>query len=208
MNAHHAIPESSTAMPGAAGGGVRARRNGARFHLRDVTRGEHDDTEAAFAPFDLSKPAGYRAFLQAHNGALAALEGPIEGRGWPEYASRRGLLEADLADLGDAERPSAMEPPALSGDAHVWGAQYVLEGSRLGGQILARQVAKGSPTRYLSGNDEAGTDDMRPWQEFCAALEDEARRHGPQWLADVEDGARATFRLFREAAKIFSGTTI
>ena len=194
-------------MPGAAGGGVRARRTGARFHLRDLTREEHDATEAAFAPFDLSTPAGYRAFLQAHASALAALEDSMDGRGWQDHASRRTLLEADLADLGDAERHSAMEPPALLGDAHVWGAQYVLEGSRLGGQILAQQVAKGSPTRYLSGNAEAGTDDMRPWQEFCAALEDEARRHGPQWLADVEDGARATFRLFREAANTFAGPT-
>lgn len=59
------------------------------------------------------------------------------------------MLRADLADL-DAPAPSTPAALPLGGDpAAVAGALYVIEGSRLGGRFLARQVGAGLPRRYL-----------------------------------------------------------
>lgn len=66
---------------------------------------------------------------------------------WPERR-RRAALAADLADL-DISLPAAEAPPLPDDAAAISGALYVIEGSRLGGRFLARQVGEGLPKRYL-----------------------------------------------------------
>ncbi|RIV86773.1 biliverdin-producing heme oxygenase [Aurantiacibacter zhengii] len=180
--------------------------HGFRFRLRESTRDEHDATERAFGRFDLATPKGYGHFLLAHAGALAALEPMLHRAGWTGWTSRMGHLQADLGDLEIQAAPCPQEnPPQLPTDAHVWGAQYVLEGSRLGGAVLARTIPAGSPARYLSGAESGRPGSTRPWQEFCLALDEVAKDQGEPWEDDVEQGARTTFALFRRHANIISG---
>ncbi|WP_240624555.1 biliverdin-producing heme oxygenase [Aurantiacibacter odishensis] len=206
MNVPAATLISTSARPTDELAAKRERVDGMRFHLRHATRDEHDATEAAFACFDLSTRDGYRDFLLAHAGALAALEPSLRNGGWSGWTSRRHLLQTDLRDLGILLLPDLVEGAvSLPSDAHLWGAQYVLEGSRLGGAVLARNVPAGCPVRYLDTSASDQVSATRPWQEFCCSLEEIAKHQGGSWKDDVEQGARTAFALFRHHANTTSG---
>ncbi|QQN73050.1 biliverdin-producing heme oxygenase [Croceicoccus sp. YJ47] len=177
---------------------ITSERQPARFVLRERTMAQHDATEAAFAPFDLSREEHYRAFLAAHAMALPGLELAVTGRGWPQWTPRFPQLADDLAALG-----AFLPMPIIASDARgaaAWGVQYVIEGSRLGGQLLVRQVPDGLPTRYLSPPVDHGA----RWRAFCDALDGEAAQHGPDWLDEASDSAIETFQHFRRAAQALS----
>ena len=81
------------------------------------------------------------------------------------------------------------------GVAHRWGMLYVIEGSQLGGRLIARALRARQP--QLDGAltyFELGEDDPAAWRRFQqrldAALDDDERR------GDAVDGARAMFSLF------------
>lgn len=58
-----------------------------------------------------------------------------------ELSARRKLLEADLLDLGWPAAPALPNPlEPVAGRAAWWGRVYVLEGSRLGGAVIARRI--------------------------------------------------------------------
>ncbi|MCI9882950.1 biliverdin-producing heme oxygenase, partial [Methylobacterium goesingense] len=117
--------------------------------LRSATGGDHDRVDAAYGDFDLAAPDSYRAFLHAHARARPAAEDALAAvPGLPHFRPRTPLLAADLGALDEAMPPPL--PFALpAGDAAAWGALYVVEGSRLGGIMLARTVPDGLPTAYL-----------------------------------------------------------
>ncbi|MET0137957.1 MAG: heme oxygenase, partial [Sphingobium sp.] len=77
-----------------------------------------------------------------------------------------------------------------------WGLRYALEGSRLGGAMLSRQVAPGLPRAYLSAIHEKGG-----WAAFQARLDAAA---GPEqaWIDDAVRGATAAFALFQAAGEV------
>lgn len=166
--------------------------------LRAATRGAHDRVDALFSTFDLGRADDYRDFLAAQARAFLPIERALAeagaGRlfpGWSE-ARRAPLLAADLADLGLAPPPTDGAAP-LGSPAAIAGAAYVLEGSRLGGALLARRVAPGLPRRFLAATLPPGG-----WRAFLARLE--------QVLpSDVErreaiHSASATFVLFARSA--------
>lgn len=93
-----------------------------------------------------------------------------------------------------------MLAPAMSPIA-AWGVQYVLEGSRLGGKLLAKRLPAGAPSRYLA----PAADMSARWQAFCAALDAEAMRGGARWMDEVTDSAKETFRAFRRSAETLAG---
>ena len=76
-----------------------------------------------------------------------------------------------------------------------WGALYVIEGSRLGGQLLARSVPTGLPVAYLSSRHRPGE-----WRALLAAIEARGSEGGEAWRAAAVAGAQATFALYGEAA--------
>ncbi len=107
---------------------------------------------------------------------------------------RRGLLELDLAWFGvarhDDRRPGL---PEINDLPSLLGAMYVMEGSTLGGQLIARHV---EATLHLSGGhgsaffrgygDRTGT----MWKEFCELL----KIHVPDEQTDrVVQAAKAMF---------------
>lgn len=170
-----------------------------RQALRAATRDEHDRVDALFSRFDLSRRAGYRAFLTAQHAAFAPVERAVDRAGgaavladWP--ARRRShLLEADLTDLGAAAGEDG-EPLTMLTPAEILGAVYVLEGSRLGGAVLRRRLDPAWPARFLNAPAEPGS-----WQGLIATLETALAR--PADLAAAIRAARTVFGGFETAGR-------
>lgn len=173
-----------------------------RNRLRAATALHHERVDAAFSTFQLSQPSGYRAFLLAHAHVLIPLEETLEHAGIAlmidDWAQRRRAqaLRADLADLGSAAPPPTPHEVPLSA-GWCWGAAYVIEGSRLGGRVLARRVAEADPSaplRYLGHSSATPL-----WPSFLEKLELHASRCA--W-SDVLAGAHDAFERFQAAAKV------
>jgi heme oxygenase len=170
----------------------------AHQHLRAATRAAHERVDAQFAGFDLSDARQYGNFLLAHAAAFLPGEQAIADAGGdaiPAFAENRrsDALRRDLADLG-------LKPPVTSGFgplrswAEMLGSAYVLEGSRLGGTVLGRQVGAALPSRFLGARPPAGH-----WRAFIAYLN--------QHLADeraITDATRSALEMFA----LFESTAI
>lgn len=169
----------------------------ARTALRAATEAEHARLDNLFDRFDLADADDYGRFLLAHAGALLAVEQGMDIAGadrivpgWPDR-HRSALIRADLDALGlDTPDPLPFAPPA--DDAACWGTAYVVEGSRLGGALLARRVADGLPRTYLSAVHSKGA-----WRGFVAAL-DQALTSDDR-IDRAVHAARVTFGLFETA---------
>jgi heme oxygenase len=160
--------------------------------LRDGVRSAHARLDAAVSRFDLADPRDYAAVLRAHARALPPLEASVAPFAWSGWRPRTHLLVADLAALGQPA-PAVLAAPALD-EAAAWGSQYVLEGSRLGGRVLAGRIRAGAPCAYLSAFL-----DGEAWRTFQEALETAAEDGGDGWISDALVGARAAFGLFEAA---------
>ena len=145
--------------------------------LRAATAAEHDglerdlDWQARVASLD-----SYRGLLARLRGFHAAYE-PAIGRALGDdafFGPRRRLarLDADLSYLGlDAAGIAALPAPppvVLQDRAEALGALYVLEGSTLGGQVIARQIER------LHGLSETGG---------CAYYRAHGRAAAAMWAA-------------------------
>lgn len=166
----------------------------AHADLRAATATEHEAVDAAFAGYDLADPASYGAFLTAHARALPAIERALAGvAGLPPLRPRALLLAADLAALR-LPLPEPLPFAAPADPARAFGMAYVIEGSRLGGGMLARRVPPALPRAYL-----AATHDPGEWRAFGQAL-DAAAANDPAWLARATAAAIDVFALYRQAA--------
>lgn len=170
----------------------------ARSLLRTATASEHERVDRAFGAFDLKDRAGYRNFLIAQAGPFLTAEAAIDAYGpvtllpdWPERR-RAALMRADLADFGvPAPQP---EPLDLQSDAAVLGTIYVLEGSRLGGAMLARNVPMDLPARFIRCAPEP-----KRWQGLIKVLDDHLITPDQRDMAVY--AARAVFDLFWRSAR-------
>lgn len=165
------------------------------LHLRQATRADHDAVDAAFGAFGFDTADAYRHFLTAHARILPIAERLIDPAplvsGWQPRAER---LAADLDALGaPMPAPIDLTPPADL--AERWGGLYVIEGSRLGGVMLARAVPAGLPTAYLSAAHPSGG-----WKRLLAALD--AADTGTEWRAAATRGAHAMFTAYARAAAL------
>jgi heme oxygenase len=116
-----------------------------RNSLRGATDHLHRDLDRLVEGFKLSDIAHYRRFLQASAATLIAIEQLLESAGiaellpdWPSRTRRAAVL-ADLQSLGAQVQPLALRRTAPT-PAEMFGIAYVLEGSRLGAQILLERV--------------------------------------------------------------------
>jgi len=142
----------------------------AREYLRSITRDVHDRVDARFSAFDLSTVDGYADFLDAQAAAFLSVEEALDRAGagdllpdWPDRR-RSDALKSDLAALGRGV-PDGNAAPDYPDEASMWGGIYVLEGSRLGGKILRKGVAKELPKSFLDPPAKGS------WGKFIAALE-------------------------------------
>jgi heme oxygenase (biliverdin-IX-beta and delta-forming) len=169
-----------------------------RSALRAQTADYHAEVDALFGKFSLSISSDYEAFLRAHARAVPAVENALEQAGiagllpdWPERR-RTALLLADMAELGELP-PPPLAQPELASEAALWGAVYVMEGSKLGGAMLAKAVPAHLPSRYLSPQGPKGS--MRAFMERLDAA-------GIDDIAGAVAAARDVFALFRKAAQL------
>jgi heme oxygenase len=161
--------------------------------LRAATRSSHEAVDAAFGRFHLTDPTAYGRFLTAHARALPAVEAALAGNpALPPLRPRTPLIQADLAAL-DLPLPGQLPLPAPADPATAFGMAYVIEGSRLGGGILARQVPAGLPLAYLKATHLPGE-----WRAFGQALD--AAAEDEDWTTRAIAGAKQTFDLYAEAA--------
>lgn len=161
--------------------------------LRAATAPDHDRVDRAFARFALDDPHDYGRFLCAHARALPPVEAALATAGLP-FRPRASLLQYDLIELGEA-----MPPPLSTGslsDAEAIGALYVVEGSRLGGALLARSVPQGRPCRYLSAAHDPGE-----WRTTLALI-DARLTEDDELIAAAIAAARRVFGLYGEAAAL------
>lgn len=134
----------------------------AHRYLREATRQEHAAAErvpimqalmhgrlddAAYGRLLNAQHAFHRDW-EARNAAW--LEGPLATAGWC-YQRRCDALERDLQALGLRAEPERTSPEDAADSSTIrdpsasWGALYVIEGSALGGQLLARMLHQRFP---------------------------------------------------------------
>lgn len=168
----------------------------ARFELRIHTQDEHARVDKVFGTFDLANREEYRAFLAAQAEALVCVEQALDAGGAAavvtDWADRRrsDLLKADLADLG-ATMPCASSALPIGTPEAILGTLYVLEGSRLGGTVLARTVPSQFPRRFLGASDPAR------WRSLIQLIDDTLIV--PDQLAVALQAARDVFGRFEAA---------
>lgn len=169
-----------------------------RKALRAGTSEYHNVVDDLFGRFDMSDRRQYAAFLAGHARVIPVAEQALEQGGIyrivPDWAERRraDMLRADMTALG-----CAMPPPialaAFSSDDELWGAAYVLEGSKLGGAVLSKRVPADYPSKYLAYQGPKGAMKAFMDQLDAAASVD---------LERAIAAARSIFAAFRAAAEL------
>jgi heme oxygenase len=167
--------------------------------LRAATIDLHAAVDARFSRGWNRDAKGYAAFLVALARVVIPLERALETAGvaklLPDWADRRrsDALAEDLASLDEPLSPIHVEP--LAGEAQMFGALYVLEGSRLGGKLLLKRALEHpdervrAATRYLSHGA-----DRNLWPSFVQRLDASAAvAEAPD---DAVAAARWAFMLF------------
>ncbi len=132
-------------------------------------------------------PQGYKTVLARLHGFVAPMEEAsamvLRGAGLhtgylPTTPSRLADIQKDLAFLKATQEDIARLPvcpglPALHSPAHAFGVCYLLEGSRLGGLLLARSVHQQfglTPGKGLSYFASGGEDVKALWIRFVRAM--------------------------------------
>jgi heme oxygenase len=163
------------------------------MQLRSATRSDHEAVDGAFGRFAIGKPGGYRDFLIAHARILPLAERMIDPASLiADWQGRTGRLLADLAAVGGAT-PAELEVALPRDDAGRWGALYVLEGSRLGGAVIARGLPAQFPASFLEARHPSGA-----WRAILDAIDGADR--GPEWREAAVQGAKLMFGAYRRAA--------
>jgi heme oxygenase len=187
--------------------------------LKRRTEHLHRRVEASVAILDrLRTPGGYAALLARLYGfhepferRLAAVPG-LDLPGLDPASRRRAArLEADLRHLGlgpgeVAALPRCAALPAPRSTAAALGCLYVVEGSALGGRVIARHVEHelgltGAGVSFFDGDG----DRVGPiWRDFCKIVEatvaTAAQRH------EAEEAAAETFEAFEAWVAAGPGT--
>lgn len=168
-----------------------------RFALKEATDEVHRELDNRLSRLDLSKRDDYRKFLDFHAKVLPALESSLDQgglsdlvEGW-ENSRRTTAIERDLAVLG-RRMPAAVPVPKLNGTAELLGTAYVVEGSRLGGRVLRKQVGDGLPADFLSDADSC-------WPKVVAALD--RFLYSDALIDEAIGAARRCFALFLNVAR-------
>lgn len=182
----------------------------ARIELRHATAAVHERLHhvpvfAALAKGRIDHSA-YVDLLGRLYGFHEPFEAAVAQAGPPGLQSaewrRAHLLRSDMAALGQSAAAIRRLPryPVVSGrwsPAHAMGVLYVIEGSTLGGRLLARQLDHLVPAGGDLGRSfllaGTGMGHVR-WRDFCTALD--ACGAEPALRAEMVAGAIETFRCF------------
>lgn len=160
--------------------------------LRQDTRAEHLSLEAENGDLDFADPASTARFLKSQLAGFRALAAARQGDIWPEEGDLLDDLITNLA--ADCEDRDLTAPTVATTPIHSGAIAYMVLGSRLGTQVLARS-ADGLPLpRYFRMDPEP----MR-WRALTLRLDrldpasDEAQ--------DILRTTKTAFDLFTRAAR-------
>lgn len=172
------LSEKSLNTPAGSGTAETSAPSALHCRLREATRAPHHtldhhpllapllDPRLSVAEYGNALAALYGAYAPAEAWILAFLE---RHPGLFDYRSRRKLpaLEADLAALGRSAPDTRADVVAESNIGSLIGILYTLEGSTLGGQVIASKLMRlgGAelPLRFFGGYGEAS---RQRWEEF------------------------------------------
>jgi heme oxygenase len=180
--------------------------------LRHGTRAQHAalDSSLNLQPSTITR-ARYATLLHCMFSVVAPLEAALAAPQWervlPNAAARRKahLLIDDLHVLGVHASMTSAAPaalPSIQSLAHAFGCAYVLEGSTLGGAVLARTLGPALGLSHASGLrfwTAYGAELAVRWSEFVAMLEDLAATAEAVERVSAVDRATATFQSFNSA---------
>lgn len=192
--AENAVQNAMTTIPiPDSGEPVRAR-------LYDATESSHAALDAKLVPLFDQGLKGYCEFLRISAQGVLTLERALEeaavGAILPDWAerSRTKALHADMASLGIAP-PPVMDVRLPRDEAYLYGVLYVLEGSRVGGKLLARRIDESADSRIRAATQYLRQGEgVDMWRTFLARLEaSEAVKAAPDRAIR---GARAAFAAF------------
>lgn len=140
----------------------------------------------------------YRGYLVRLYALVREVEGRVRGAGagspaaWAD-GERLTRLTADIAAMG-GDLPPERELPRDDSAATLWGLMYVIEGSMLGGTLLASRLARradlAGALSYLSGSSDRTA---ARWRAFCADMERALR---PEQWPEAVAAARRLFARF------------
>jgi heme oxygenase len=127
-------------------------------------------------------------------GALVAA--PAAGHRAPSVSARISRISGTPRGCG-----RVVHPRAVDSQAAAFGVGYVLQGSLLGGAVIARQVRSDCagpeiPARYL---ELYGPDLPKVWLRYCAALNEFGREAAEPERQGAVVAASATFEAFGAA---------
>lgn len=177
-----------------------------RQRLRTRTAIAHEQLERAPLLAELASGcielSRYSQYLRSMQVFHQALDGALLSQLPPGYShaslNQRPALDRDLAALNiqPGNLPEALTGAAralVSSPAAAWGVLYVLEGARLGSQVLLKRNANNPSVRqahtFIRGEAEATG---RIWLTFCAALESGV---APAEVGTLLNAAEQTFEL-------------
>ena len=183
--------------------------------LRRETAPLHEATEAAFdLPARLASRGAYLDLLVTMLGVYEPLERALAGFAWEsigmDFRSRRKtpqlLRDIEIVSAGTMVdlRPDSADsdrPVVATSLAEAIGVMYVLEGATLGGQIIARELARRlaiSPEDGGSFYSSYGGNRGAMWRQFCDAANRHCDADADRSQAAVR-GAMAAFRHFLQA---------
>jgi heme oxygenase (biliverdin-IX-beta and delta-forming) len=170
--------------------------------LRRATRAQHDRIDGLMALHRMCDAAHYARVLRVFAPFLAGWEPSVaaalpDWQGWLRARSRRAFLQQDLQHLA-LQAPPPADWPGFADAACAWGSLYVVEGSALGGQFIARSLAQAglhadSGAAYFNG---WGPATGRLWRQTRDVLN--AQLASPSALELASAGACMTFEFLSQ----------
>lgn len=177
--------------------------------LKNETKEAHQALEHFLIPRikGAGTMADYISLLKVFYGYFHPVEHIIDTQGVAEiltdYNGRRKaeLLLNDIKAAvphAETELRECCDLPTIATTAQALGAMYVLEGSTLGGTVIARMLQKGPAApadEMLSFFNGYGADTQARWHAFTLVLNNYATAHNNE--AEIIAAAQETFVKFK-----------
>jgi len=170
------------------------RSSDLRDRLRQSTQPDHAQVDRLLSTLNLASAQDYVRFLGIHAETLSQLGNRTSLIDRADVTALMSCLESDLKFYGAAQ-PRTTVTVSADSPARQLGTSYVIRGSRLGAEVLARRVGADAPCTYLAYRLPMS------WPDFVLSLEVFALSHPPECAQEVVAGARAAFAVFLHAAQ-------
>lgn len=175
-------------------------------HLKEYTKDEHAALEKTFLEVikGVSSREDYARFLMKLHGYYQAVENKLsphlEKSNIHDFAQRRkaAQLVADFREVSGNEPVSSLcdQIPPVTSYFSALGVMYVLEGSTLGGQVVASIISRKLKAELgLSFFTYYGSLTMQMWERFKIFLQ---QPFTSDQQAEVVSAARQTFITFNQ----------